>query len=108
MRLRLDDDLMLREPRQQLLRSLGRPHDPRGRLGLDIGLELQGIGRPRAAPMPRRITRQLHAIDREHLPPDQSVAVTHRQHRCIDWGNIVAPRADEMGYRYPARWSRRS
>ena len=83
---------MRREPLTQLLGILCEARDPRGGLRLDNGLELRRIGLsvppqhrlggglpllgplrelgPCAAPMLGRVARQLHPINREHLPPD--------------------------------------
>ena len=44
-----------------------------------------------------RVARQLHAINRKHLPPDQALAVAHREHRRKQLRDVVTARADEMG-----------
>jgi hypothetical protein len=54
-------------------------HDP-----LRRGFELLGLShklRPRATALLGRITRQLHAINREHVAADQSLAITDRDDR---------------------------
>jgi len=51
----------------------------------------------RAAPMFRSVAWQLHPINREHLAPDQPLAVAHREHGRKHLRDVVAERADEMG-----------
>ena len=46
--------------------------------------------------MLRRVTRQLHAVDRKHLAPDQPLPVADRQHRRKDLRDVVAERADKV------------
>ena len=109
---------MRREPLTQLLGILCEARGPRRGLGGDIGLKLRRIGLPVplqhrrggglhllgplrelgpcAAPMLGRIARQLHPINREHLPPDQPLSVTHCEHRRKHVGNVVAERAHEV------------
>jgi hypothetical protein len=67
-----------------------------------LGCELHLRGVPlevgtRTTPMLRRIARQLHAVDREHFAPDQSLPIADREHRGEDRGNLLPQGADEMG-----------
>ena len=57
----------------------------------------------RAAAMLRCVAGQLDPIDRQHLAPDQSLAITHREHRRKDLGDFIAQRAHEVGNRREMR-----
>ena len=91
---------MRREPRPQLLRILGKPRDPVGRLQLLRPLRELGA---RPTPMRGRVARQLDAVDREHPAPDQALAIAHRQHRRKNFGDVVPQRAHEVGDRREVR-----
>ncbi len=59
-----------------------------GRLALEV--------RPRAAPALRRVARQLHAVDGEHLASNQALPIADRQYRCKHPGNVLAHGAHEV------------
>ena len=62
---------------------------------LHHGLVLRGllleVGARPTAPL-RRVARQLHAVDREHLPPDQPLRVADR-HTAAKTRAMSSPRA---------------
>jgi hypothetical protein len=53
------------------------------------------VGARSAAPL-RRVARQLHAVDGEHLAPDQPFRIANRQHRPEDARDVVAERTHEL------------
>jgi len=57
----------------------------------------------RATPVLGRIARQLHAIDREHFAPDQTLLITHRQDSGKHARDIGAQGADELRDRREVR-----
>jgi len=79
--------------RQPIRLAMPCEHRRRGRF--QFGRLLFEIG-TRPTPVFRRIARQLHAIDRKHLAPDQSWRVADGQHSGKDLRDVVVQRAHEL------------
>jgi hypothetical protein len=94
---------VLRQPLADLRRVALEPLKALRLPGLQVGFDRLGILRavarevgPGAALGFRRIARQLHPVDGEHLAPDQSLAVADKQHLREHIGNVLTQRADEV------------
>lgn len=97
------------------VRWLGRPrrgdvgrlmpheHPRRGRFQL-LRLALEVGALPAAAL--RRVAWQLDPIDRDHLPAEESLLITDREHRGENVGDVRAERADEGRDRREVRRAR--
>lgn len=58
---------------------------------------------PRATPALRRVARELHAIDGEHLAAEEPLGVADRDHRGEHPRDVLAERAHEVGNRREVR-----
>ena len=116
---------VLREPGAELRRVAGEPRDALRGLGVTIRfgrprvfgamarehrrrrrfefLRLAGKVGARATPVLRRVARQFHAIDREHLAADEALLVAHREHRGEHPRDVVTQRAHELRDRREVR-----